>query len=275
MSWSKLFLVAVVATVAAAPVTRAEADPGADVSEVTIVATDNTFEAPDRIPAGVVKVRLVNQGEELHHAQLMRLDDGKTLDDFRGAMESGQVPDFVSWVGGPSIAAPGMETSVTLQLRPGTYYWLCFIESPDTGMPHVEQGMIHQVVVEDGPSGQLPEADNLVILSDYDFKFAQPLTAGSQTVRVRNHASQPHEIVVIKFMPGMSMEDFMTWAEAGEEGPPPAAPVGGMQAIDQGVAANFHLELEPGDYGLLCFIPDVSDGRPHVAHGMMDEFTID
>ena len=29
------------------------------------------------------------------------------------------------------------------------------------------------------------------------------------------------------------------------------------------------------DYVLLCFVPDESDGRPHLAHGMLSEFRVD
>lgn len=275
MSLNKLLPLVVVVGLAATPATPfVEADPGEEVNEVTIVASDYEFDAPDRMPAGVVKVRLVNQGTEMHHAQLMRLKDGKTLEDFAAAMASGESLDFAVWEGGPSIAPPGMETSATLQLRPGTYYWVCFIATPDNGMPHAEQGMVRPVVVEDGPSGELPEADNLVLLSDYDFKFAQPLTAGRHTIRVRNHAAQPHEIIVAKLMPGKSLDDLMAWMEAGEEGPPPALPIGGMQALDQGLGANFDLDLEPGDYGLICFVPDAKDGKPHTVHGMMKQFTV-
>lgn len=276
MSWTRFLPLVVVAALAAAPATRAsEADPGPAVNEVTLIATDHAFEGPDRIPAGVVRVRLVNNGKEMHHAQLMRLKGGKTIDDFAAAMASGAPLDFVSWVGGPSMAAPGMAASATLSLRPGTYYWLCFVASPANGTPHLEQGMIRPMVVEEGPSGELPEASNLLILSDYDFKFAQPLTPGRHTIRVRNHAAQPHEIVLVKLMPGKTLDDLMAWVEAGEQGPPPAVPVGGMQAVDQGVVANFDLELEAGEYGALCFVPDVKDGRPHLAHGMIKQFRID
>ena len=30
----------------------------------------------------------------------------------------------------------------------------------------------------------------------------------------------------------------------------------------------------PGDYTLLCFVPDAKDGKPHIAHGMVKNFTV-
>jgi hypothetical protein len=34
------------------------------------------------------------------------------------------------------------------------------------------------------------------------------------------------------------------------------------------------MEFTPGEYGMLCFIPDAKDGKPHIAHGMMKQFTV-
>src|SRR5216117_759263 len=41
-------------------------------SLITITATDYAFGVPDTIPAGLTTFRLVNQGKELHHANLVR-----------------------------------------------------------------------------------------------------------------------------------------------------------------------------------------------------------
>jgi hypothetical protein len=35
-----------------------------------------------------------------------------------------------------------------------------------------------------------------------------------------------------------------------------------------------HVDLAPGDYVALCFLPDAGDGAPHLAHGMALPFTI-
>src|SRR5918993_3791811 len=48
---------------------------------VSVTADDYKFEAPATIPAGTTTIRLVNRGKELHQAQLMKLEEGKTLDD--------------------------------------------------------------------------------------------------------------------------------------------------------------------------------------------------
>jgi hypothetical protein len=34
------------------------------------------------------------------------------------------------------------------------------------------------------------------------------------------------------------------------------------------------LTLTAGEYGLLCFIPDAKDGKPHFVHGMIKQFVV-
>jgi hypothetical protein len=249
----------------------------AAIATITIVATDHEFAAPERMPA-LVHVRMENHGREVHHAQLLQLRDGRTLDDLFAVMATVgtpdfQMPDFVSWAGGPTVIAPGQATTVTMRLRPGTYYWLCFIPSPDDGAPHFAKGMLREVVVEPA-EGALPAPSLGVMLTDYDFQFTTEPTAGRHTVRAVNHAPQPHEIVIFRYLPGKTRADVMAWIEAHMMGEPPVVPVGGVQALDDGMAANFDIELEPGDYVAICFIPDAAGGAPHVAHGMIRDFTI-
>ena len=35
-----------------------------------------------------------------------------------------------------------------------------------------------------------------------------------------------------------------------------------------------HVDLEPGEYIALCFVPDANDGAPHLVHGMVLPFTV-
>jgi hypothetical protein len=34
------------------------------------------------------------------------------------------------------------------------------------------------------------------------------------------------------------------------------------------------LDLVPGDYVLVCYVPDAHDGKPHLAHGMIRELVV-
>ena len=58
------------------------------------------------------------------------------------------------------------------------------------------------------------------------------------------------------------------------KGPPPAEPIGGVAALNKGERGTFTAELEPGNYGLMCFVPDSKDGKLHLEKGMMKAFKV-
>jgi hypothetical protein len=264
---------------AAAPAAAPDAAPAAAAAPatVTITATDFKLDLPAQIPAGAVTLHLVNQGKELHQAQVIRLEDGKTVADFAKAMKtSGPPPSWVKWVGGPNGIAPDQEGNTSTALAPGHYAVLCVIPGLD-GIPHVMKGMIQPFEVTAGTSAasdQLPAAGDTVKMADYNFQESRPLTPGRHTILVQNTGPQPHELVLLKLAPGRSAGDFGRWAEEGMKGPPPAMPVGGVGAIENGASGVFTADLTPGEYGFICFVPDVKDGKPHLAHGMIKQFKV-
>ena len=236
---------------------------------VEISASEFAFEAPDTIPSGATTIRLRSSGQELHHVQLLRLADGKTYDDLLKESKAGP-PRWAIPVGGPNAPIPGAAVSETsLVLEPGNYAIVCEIPSPD-GKPHVMKGMSRALVVtpSTAAAAALPAADLTVTLSDYAFSIPDSIGAGRHVMRVENSAEQPHEILIVKLNDGASPADLVKWVEK-MEGPPPAAPFGGTTAIAKGGVNVVALDLPPGDYGILCFIPDANDGRMHVEHGML------
>lgn len=255
----------------ASSATTAEA-PGGAPAIVTVTANDFSFDAPGQVPAGAVTMRLVNNGKELHHAQMIRIEDGKTMDDMAKALKNpGPPPSWVKFVGGPNAIAPGKETHSTSVLTPGLYAYLCFIPSPDRVI-HASKGMVRPFEVTPASSTSaagLPVTDATITLVDYDFQVSQPLTPGKRTILVENGGPQAHEVALLKLAPGKTVADFAAWDAGGMKGPPPAEPVGGVVALDKGARATFTVDLSPGDYGLICFVPDTKDGKPHLAHGMM------
>jgi len=238
---------------------------------VTVTAKDFAFDAPAQIPAGVVTLQLQNQGKEIHQAMLVKLDSPKTEKELLAAMkEHGPPPALMKWVGGPNAAAPGGQANATSVLEPGQYAYLCIIPSPD-GVPHLAKGMVRSFEVTSAPSGaakNLPETDVTIKLKDYDFESSEPLTAGKQRILVENAGPQVHELVLVKLMPGKTIQDFAGWTET-MKGPPPAMPVAGVGALENGMRTSFTADLTAGEYGLICFIPDAKDGKMHLVHGMM------
>jgi len=246
---------------------------------VTITARDYAFEAPDTIAAGLTTLRLVNRGPELHHVQLLRLEDGKTMADLLDAFKSGGPPPrWMREVGGPNTPVPGAESEASLEMAPGRYVITCFIPSAD-GMPHIAKGMMRELIVKANHDAPVRPASTdaapatTMTLTDYDFTFSAPLAVGRQTVRVRNAASQTHEVVLVKLAPGKSPADVVAWVEK-PNGPPPGAPIGGTTGMVSGSWNDITVNLEAGEYALICFVPDAKDGKPHFAHGMMKQIQI-
>jgi plastocyanin len=256
---------------AASPGASAETSTSAPAA-ITVTANDYSFDAPAEIPAGLTTVRLVNKGTELHHAQIMKIEGGKTMDDVTKALKShGPPPSWVKFVGGPNAAAPGQETQATSVLAPGNYVYLCFIPSGDREI-HAAKGMVKPFTVTAASSvstAQLPESGLTITMLDYDFKLSQPLTPGRHTIRVENAGPQAHELALLKLNPGKTVADFLAWDEGGMKGPPPAQPEGGVVMLDKDGSATFSADLTAGEYALMCFVPDSKDGKPHFAHGMM------
>jgi hypothetical protein len=50
--------------------------------------------------------------------------------------------------------------------------------------------------------------------------------------------------------------------------------IGGPGAYSRGLEGYWTVTLTPGNYVLLCFVPDPADGKPHLMKGMVREFTI-
>jgi hypothetical protein len=248
----------------------------ADPQLVEIRSRDYAFTAPDTIAAGLTTLRLFNDGKDAHHVWLVRLEEGKTMDDLLGALQTSHVlPGWAVQVGGPNLpAGPGAHNDATLRLEAGNYVMLCVIPAAD-GMPHVMKGMVKPITVVDrgAPEAPLPPADIVMTLDDYKFETSIEISAGVHTIRIENAAPQSHEVVALKLQPGKTAQDLLAWS-AKPAGPPPAIPVAGITGIARGEVNQVTADFTPGEYVLVCFWPDAKDGKPHFMHGMIRQFTV-
>ena len=242
---------------------------------IHVKAADFKFDLPASVPAGAVNFHLMNEGQQLHHAMIVRLDDGKTFKDLAEAMKSqGPPPSWLKFVGGPNAVAPGATGSSALVLTPGHYAMLCLIPGPD-GVPHMAKGMAQPFEVTASSSeAAMPTATDTVHLKDYGFESSRPLSAGSHVILAVNDGPQVHELVLLKLVPGKTIKDFGDWATTGMKGAPPAIPLGGAGLMEPGTSSVFTADLTPGNYGYICFVPDAKDGKEHLMHGMVSQFTV-
>ena len=233
------------------------------------------------IEAGPVRFNLTNHGAIEHQAMVVRFTEGTDFGRFAAAAASdpsGIAPlKLIEGFGGPNGVAPGETRSATAVLEPGRYMLICVIPDADQ-VPHAAKGMLHEFTVTDAAEaepGDLGEHDGPhVEMVDFGFVGETTFEAG-ETVRVTNNGRQNHEVVAYRLKDGASLEDVL----ANEEDPTavdkPTDDGAGLGLVAPGRTADFTLPETPGDYVLICFVPDVNgDGAPHHTLGMASQVTV-
>ncbi len=266
-------------------------EPGV-AGQLDITALEYSYEnLPASQPGGLTTITLDNIGGEDHQAQFLKLNEGVTFEQLQAAAEvddGGASALAISTVaGGVTVTAPGSSGTVTHNLDEGTYAMLCFVSGADDVL-HLAKGMISELEVT-APAAEQPEAptaDAQIAAADFAFTGDLTLSAGEQTVQVTNNGPQAHEMEVVKLVEGFTVEQLIASfteeeptpdpsATAEEEGPPPFTFSGGLGAIPVSGTGYVLLNLEAGNYALLCFVPDQATGAPHVALGMVTALTVE
>jgi hypothetical protein len=130
-----------------------------------------------------------------------------------------------------------------------------------------------------------PAADVTVHFVDFAFAFPPNLAAGEQTWHVRNSGEQLHHMVIFTLAEGATLEDFVGFIEQMEESGPPepsddeplSEPVDFIGMMSAGQESYHFLDLAPGQYVAVCFLPDhlgQATGQPHFMLGMMQVFRV-
>ena len=260
---------------------NAATEPGAkepSIPEITIDAADFAYTAPETINAGWVLVKLTNSGKEPHHVQFLRLNDEVSLEAFQEALQKrpGAEMTVSKLMGGVGQIAPTLSAQAVLNLTAGEYVIICFVPSAGDHVPHLAKGMIKPLTVleADAAAAMEPKAELTVTMKDYLFDFPETLPAGPRIIKVVNNGPDVHELNLLRLEDGKTAEDVSQFLAA-PNGPPPFLPIGGMNGLDVGASGFVELDLEPGTYVAICYIPTPkSAGHPHFTRGMIKEFTV-
>lgn len=248
------------------------------IPEISIDAVDFSYAAPESISAGWVRVKLTNSGQEPHHVQFLRLNDGVTLQQFQDALKQGEGPALalVKQMGGVGVIAPAGSAQVVINLTAGDYVLICFVPSPSDNVPHLAKGMIKPLTVQaaSGTQALEPAASMTVHLKDFSFDIPDTLTAGQSVIKVMNDGPEPHEFNLLLLAEGKTVDDVTKYLSA-PDGPPPFVPVGGMNGLDVGSVGYVEFNFKPGTYVAICNIPSPkNEGHPHFMLGMVKQFTV-
>jgi hypothetical protein len=127
-------------------------------------------------------------------------------------------------------------------------------------------------VTRSGETSHEVHADATVTAADFSLA-APPGWDGKGTLELRNQGSVDHEVVFLRVADGKAPADVLAWYGGGQQGPAPFAFTGGAAAVKAGSSGWVDLDLTPGTYMAVCFIP-TADGTPHALLGMITNFTV-
>jgi hypothetical protein len=123
--------------------------------QIEATGVDYEYEGiPDTLPAGVVAITFVNEGEELHEIAVARINDDVTqsIEELLALPEE-EVSSMIEFMGA-AFAEPSQSDTAFLRLDPGRYGAVCFIPEGTThdtegaGPPHFTLGMFAEFIVE-------------------------------------------------------------------------------------------------------------------------------
>jgi uncharacterized cupredoxin-like copper-binding protein len=237
------------------------------------------------VKAGPVEIVLTNKGAQEHQATLVKLHAGVDLGAIAAASASdptgAAVFKLFDAAGGPNAVAPGATVSSTQVLTPGSYLMACFIPDPADNVPHVAKGMVQAFTVTENPaikdlsSVKLGGADAAQAgLTEFAYNVPDAIK-GSGTLHVNNTGTQAHELSIYKLADGKTSADVTAFLSGTPTGPPPFTPAGGVAALAPGTEIITKLDLAPGSYALVCFLPDTAgSGKAHFQLGMIKQVTV-
>jgi hypothetical protein len=249
----------------------------AAVTTMDITAKEYTFDGPNSVSEGYVKVNLTDAGKEDHQAQFLRLQDGKTLQDFGAAAQADpsglQALALTDGGAGLNAIKAGTNASGVSKLRAGNWLMVCFVPAPD-GIPHIAKGMVRPFVVAP-PASSATAPTATATVSAKNFAFTLPtFKAGKATIEFKNTATdQVHEMTIIKMAAGKTAADATAFFTK-PAGPPPFESAGGPPGIGPGDTAYADVDFTPGTYVALCHVPDPKTKKEHLALGMIQEFKV-
>ena len=265
--------------------------------EVVITATDFQLDLPARIPAGLTRLTLRNEGTTLHDAMITRVNEGATLAQLQAALtkpDYGPIFAAATSLGGPEVDA-GLRATTIVDLTPGHYMVFCIIPD-EAGTPHYLMGMQEPLEVTASTRTQeTPTADATVDLLEFGFAtMPRRVAAGRQVWAVTNVGEQVHEFLILRQAPGVSFDDVRVFLDLAHGiTPEPGSPVtseatpeatmdwsqvsfiGGVAPMSPGQTNWAVLDLEAGEHFAVCFVPDPATGAPHFALGMLMPLTVE
>jgi hypothetical protein len=245
--------------------------------ELVVDAADGTFTAPDTVAAGWIKLSAKNLKPQGQCGFLVRLNDTTTPAAFAEAIKAGPTPQVQAMVSLEAFIPQAAPNEIYLRARSGPHAFVCFVAG--AGGPPTAKVKMVTVTPATGQAAAEPKSEVTITERDFVFDFPAELKSGPKIVRILNMGQQSHEMLIVKLAAGKTLADLIALASTpptpGQPpSPPPFEMVGGVGPVAPGGAVVVTLDLKPGTYHALCFLPDTTTKKPHIALGMIQEITV-
>lgn len=218
---------------------------GPEENRVQVGLTEYAFGMPETVTGGTVTLEFTNNGDIPHEAAFGSVAGDHSADDVIKAIQSGKEPGWLEDLAGVPVLDAGATASMTRDLDPGTYVFLCFLPIPGKGAPHVTEGMIHLFDAEGTSEAASPEPDLAITATDKGFDVPE-IAAGKQTLELVNEGKKAHEFAIFSLEQGKTEKDIDKWFGSGFKTDKPAVFPGGLQSIEPGASVIVEMTFEAG-----------------------------
>lgn len=151
----------------------------------------------------------------------------------------------------------------------------CGIEHDAQGEGDEDEGEGEGEDANDSDDTEPADGANVVEITGVEYAFEgvpAEVPAGLTALGFTNGGEEAHEMGVFKFAEGVTAEEALAFeGDPEEEGL--VSEVGFVFGELDGDTAYVNSELDPGSYGMACFIPG-PEGKSHAELGMFAEFTV-
>jgi hypothetical protein len=232
---------------------------------------DGRLLAPDTLPAGPIRLRLVRADSAGHNVVVFALAKDTDPESFARSLDvAPETPAPVIARGGAETPPePGDTSDVYLTLEPGRYLLGCMIRGFASSR-HVSAGEWKVVTVVPSEAETPPAATIELGLADFAFQSEPQWPAGDQMIKVSNIGTQEHIVLIDRLDPGHTLQQWI----AAQGDAPWSHSLGGVSRLGPGQSVLLPRTLVPGRYILVCLFVDPKSGKPHVELGMLREITV-
>jgi hypothetical protein len=208
------------------------------LNTVKITSTGMNFFAPDEIPSGWNTFSYQNKGHVPHFFLLVKVPEGKTLEEYRNEItvpfnewlwelveNPDAVPNLADWFwteainyGGSGIVDPGKTAVTSINLPAGNYIMECYVKMPGDAfdMPggvfhsYPVNGMVKRITVTDEKTKEKePKSDITIDVTSEGFVLDKEINRpGKYTFKVKFDAGASLPDVHLVKLNGASEEDL-------------------------------------------------------------------